>query len=146
MDERLISRRKGFTISELLMVFMVVIVVGALMMPLINYTRRRMDKTMCANNLQQVGLALYIYAKEHDGRFPSSLDALYEQKYLADKRLMDCPASKEMGTPEAPDYIYTPGLSVRDPSKEPLLRDKKYNHSQGGENILYVNGEVAWEG
>ncbi len=136
---------KGFTISELVLVLVIALVVGGLMLPFIRYNARRMDKTACANNLRQVGLALYIYAKEHEGRFPPTLKALYDERYLADRRLMDCPASRDTGTPESPDYIYTAGLSVRDPSLTALVRDKARNHPRGGKNILYVNGAVVWE-
>jgi type II secretory pathway pseudopilin PulG len=136
---------KGFTISELVLVLVIVLVVGGLMMPFIQYNIRRMEKTMCANNLRQAGLALYIYAKEHEGRFPPALGTLYSEHYLADERLMDCPASREIGTPGSPDYIYTTGLSVRDPSLTILVRDKARNHPRGGKNILYVNGTVAWK-
>lgn len=135
---------KGFTLGELLLVFAVVLIISASMIPIIRYNNRKMERTVCANNLHQIGLALYIYARENEGQFPPALKVLYDEQYLADKRLMDCPASREIGTPGSPDYIYTAGLSVRSPSLEPLVRDKSKNHPRAGANVLYVNGEVAW--
>ena len=137
------GRTKGFTLGELLIIFAVLFVIGALMLPVVRYTRTSLQRTTCANNLQHVGLAMYIYAREHNGKFPGSLETLYKEEYLADKKLMDCPVSGEIGTLESPDYIYTPGLSVRSSSLEVLLRDKPENHPSGGSNCLYVRGTVA---
>lgn len=139
------NNRKGFTLSELVVVFTIVLIAGALMVPIIRYSRQRMGRIMCANRLQEQALALYIYAKEHGGKFPPSLKALYDDQYLADKRLMDCPASKNTGTPDSPGYIYTAGLKVKDPSKSVLVQDKSENHSDNGKNVLYVNGDVLWK-
>jgi type II secretory pathway pseudopilin PulG len=135
---------RGFTISELVIVFGIVVLVGALMWPFVRYGHKRMGNMLCANNLREQGLALYIYAREHDGKFPPALKTLYDEQYLADPRIMDCPASKTIGTPDAPDYIYTAGLSVKSSSKAPLVRDKQTNHMYG-KNLLYVNGRVSWE-
>ncbi|MFC1480018.1 prepilin-type N-terminal cleavage/methylation domain-containing protein [Candidatus Omnitrophota bacterium] len=137
--------QKGFTISELLVVFVIVVIVAALMTPFIRYTSKRTEKIVCANNLQKIGLAVYIYAREHNGKFPAELETLYNEQYLADQQLLDCPASKDIGSPGSPDYIYTGGLSIKDPSLLPLMRDKAGNHPQGGGNILYVNGAVVWK-
>ncbi|MFH1305455.1 MAG: type II secretion system protein [Candidatus Omnitrophota bacterium] len=138
------TKKNGFTISELLLVFGIVIVIGALMLPLVRYSYGRTERTACTNNLRQVGLALYIYAVEHEGNFPPSLKTLYDEQYIGDRRLMDCPANKALGTPEAPDYVYVSGETVRADSMNTLMRDKKDNHPGGGENVLCVNGVVAW--
>ncbi|MFH1395485.1 MAG: type II secretion system protein [Candidatus Omnitrophota bacterium] len=136
--------KKGFTISELLVVFMIVIITGTLMIPFIQYTRDKLERTLCANNLRRIGLALYIYARENQGLFPETLQVLYEKQYLADARLMDCPANKSAGTVENPEYEYFPGLSVESESKTILVKDKKGNHKKG-ENVLYVNANIAWK-
>lgn len=127
------------------MVFVIALIMAALITPFIRYNQEKMGKAMCANNLRQIGLTLYIYAKEHNGNFPPALKTLYDEHYLADRRIMDCPASDATGTPESPDYMYTAGLSVRDPSLAPIARDKATNHPKGGGNALHVNGEVTWE-
>ncbi|MBU0683829.1 MAG: type II secretion system protein [Candidatus Omnitrophota bacterium] len=133
--------KKGFTISELLVVFMIVIITGTLMIPFIQYTRHKLERTLCANNLRRIGLALYIYARENQGRFPETLRVLYEKQYLADVRLLDCPASKSVGTIGNPEYEYFPGLSVESGAKTILVKDKKGNHKKW-ENVLYVNADI----
>ncbi|MDP8258408.1 MAG: prepilin-type N-terminal cleavage/methylation domain-containing protein [Candidatus Aadella gelida] len=118
------NNNKGFTISELIVVLVIVLIAGILLFPLIRYSGERMERTVCTNNMREVGLALYIYAAEHEGNFPPSLKALYDEKYLAKEDLVDCPASKDKGTPENPDYIYTAGLSVRSPSNSVLVGEE----------------------
>ncbi|MFH1846580.1 MAG: type II secretion system protein [Candidatus Omnitrophota bacterium] len=139
------NKNKGFTLSELLFVFLIVMVTSVFLFPVIRYTRLRLKQTICANNLREIGLALYIYAKEHEGKFPPDIKTLYKEQYLSDIKLVDCPGSKIVGLPENPDYIYTSGLSVRNESLLPLLRDATKNHFPKGKNILYVNGTVSWK-
>lgn len=145
MIRELFKARGGFTLGELLVVFAVVFLLIAAFTPIIKFSNERMDKVQCANNLREIGLAMYIYAREHDGRFPPSIEKLYEENYLGDRRTVDCPASSTQGAPDAPDYIYTPGLSARDRSDLVLVRDSKGNHAKGGGNVLYVDGTVDWE-
>jgi hypothetical protein len=141
----LIRSRKGFTIGELAMVFVIVIAMVFLSLPFLRQVIARRDKVMCTNNLRELGLALYIYAREHSGKFPPTIKTLYDEKYLSDKRLVDCPSTGKVGTLEDFDYIYAAGLSIKKPSQELLLRDKAKNHPGGGRNVLYLNGQVAWE-
>ena len=141
----ILRNEKGFTLGELLVVFLVVLIVTAVMMPLIQFSHGEMEKTECANNLQEIGLALFIYAEEHGGKFPPSVSTLFEEEYIADRRLIDCPATKEIGSKEDPEYIYVPGLSAKDPGTRELLADKDTNHAGGWRNVLYTNGAVLWE-
>ena len=128
-----------------MVVFAVVAAMVVVMLPVINHVKARTDKVMCMNNVRAIGLALYIYAREHDGKFPESIKTLYDEKYLADRRFTDCPATKTIGTPENPDYIYTSGLDARSPSTDILVRDRENNHISGKKNVLYVNGLTRWE-
>lgn len=136
--------QKGFTIGELLIVIAIVLLISVPMVPFIKQSRAKLDKVICANNLRETGLALYIYAREHNGQFPPAIKTLYDEKYISDAKLLDCPAANTAGTLENPEYVYTPGLTIKSPSLEPLLQDKTKNHPQGGKNVLYVNGNVVW--
>lgn len=139
------KNNKGFTLVELALVIVIVLMVCVPLGPVIKKCRDRMDKVMCANNLRDIGLAMYIYAREHEGRFPAELRTLYDEHYLSDERILDCPATNTRGTLDSPEYVYAPGATVKSSSAEPLVRDEGKNHSQGWRNTLYVNGNVAWE-
>ena len=143
--KRAAIKNAGFTIGELVIVFVIVSAMVLVSLPFLRQVSARRDNVVCANNLRELGLALYIYAREHDGKFPPKLKTLYEERYLADERLMDCPATRKTGTLEDPDYIYTAGLSAKMPSEEALLRDKSKNHPGKGKNVLYLNGAVVRE-
>ncbi|MBD3296336.1 MAG: hypothetical protein GF392_03110 [Candidatus Omnitrophica bacterium] len=136
--------KKGFTLGELLTVLIIVFLVAAALSPLIRFNQLRMNRVNCARNIRETGRALYIYAVEHDGNFPESIKDLYTEQYLAREELMDCPATRHRGTADDPEYIYHPGLNVRDESLTPLLEDRSDNHRGGGQNTLLVNGAVTW--
>lgn len=135
-------KAKGFTISELLVVFTVVLLLTGLLYPLIRHTTVRTNKSRCRNNLRNIGVALYIYASENNGQFPDSLNVLYENQYLSDESLLNCPSSPDKATPEGPDYVYASGLSVLSDSEKVLLKDRKNNHPNA-KNVLLVNGRVV---
>ncbi|MGB2661637.1 MAG: type II secretion system protein [Candidatus Omnitrophota bacterium] len=138
-------KSKGFTIGEVLIVFVVVSAMILVSMPFLKQVIIRRDKVICAGNLRELGLALYIYAREHEGRFPGKVKTLYDEGYLSDEKLLDCPSTRETGSLESPDYIYAAGLTIKSPSQEALVWDKAKNHEGKGRNVLYLNGVVAWE-
>ncbi len=142
---RSLRKKNGFTLSELVFVLFVVVFAMALMVPFIRSANDLAARKACADNLRQIGLAMYIYAQEHGGKFPTDIDTLYEGKYLADEGLLDCKAKKGKAGLENPDYFYTGGLSVNSPSLAPLVRDKEGNHPRGRKNILCVNGTIIWK-
>ena len=128
-----------------MIVFLIIFLTVFLLQPLIQQIHARANRVICANNLRTIGKALYIYAKENQREFPPTLKTLYDQEYLADTRLMDCPATRQTGTPEEPDYIYNMGLNINSTSNEVLVQDKFGNHLGDGKTVLYVNGIITWE-
>jgi len=135
---------RGFTLGELVMVLVLVMLILLILRPCVKQIYERSDRLQCSGNIQQLARGMYIYAKEHTGEFPGTIKELYDGEYLADESFTDCPASAHKGTPQDPDYSYAPGLSVKSRSSEPLITDKKGNHSEG-DNYLTVDGDVFWD-
>lgn len=136
---------KGFTIGELAVVLAVAAALILAFAPVIRHVNRRHMRVECDNNLKKIGVALYMYANRNDGKFPPSLKTLYEEKFLSDKTIMNCPASKVVGTIDYPDYVYVPDLSLKISENIPMVYDKEGNHPSLGRNLLFLDGKIVWQ-
>ncbi len=65
-------KRKGFTLTEVLIVSAIIGVLATLMIPLVNNTKVAAGKSKCLNNLRQIQVACIEYAGENNGRFPTA--------------------------------------------------------------------------
>ena len=65
--------KQGFTLVELLVVISILAVLMAILLPTLNSARRLARKSVCSNNLRQVGIALSTYgAIDNFSRLPES--------------------------------------------------------------------------
>ena len=136
---------KGFTITELLVVAAIFFLMVAILTPFVNITKWRSRRIACANNLRELSLGLHKYAAQHNDSFPEKLGDLYPD-YVAGEKAFDCPAIKNVGRKEAPDYQYSAGMTEASAPREVLVRDNEGNHGKSGGNIMRVNGSVEWSG
>jgi prepilin-type N-terminal cleavage/methylation domain-containing protein len=65
------SPNKAFTLIELLVVIAIIAILASLLLPSLARAKGKATDTVCLNNLKQLGLALFMYADEHEGRLPS---------------------------------------------------------------------------
>ncbi len=61
---------KGFTLVELLVVIAIIALLMGIMMPCLNKAKDRAKGIVCRSNLQQIGLALLLYAENNNGMVP----------------------------------------------------------------------------
>jgi prepilin-type N-terminal cleavage/methylation domain-containing protein len=66
------GRQDGFTLVELLVVIAIIGILAALLLPALQRSKLSAQRTICANNLKQVGVAVKLYADEHDGSLPGA--------------------------------------------------------------------------
>jgi len=120
-------------------------------------------RTSCMNNVRQIGLAMYQYAEEHDGKFPDSFGALLKGQYLTTAKVFICPSSGHSipedfpGPPfdnvdlsvlkrvdEWSDYVLVRGVTPRSPRDFIVIHEKWGSHKEEGGNILFNHGHVKW--
>jgi prepilin-type N-terminal cleavage/methylation domain-containing protein len=114
-------KRNGFTLIELLVVISIISILTAIIFPVFASAREKARATSCASNLQQLGLAVFMYTQDYDERLPLSASTITTppffvnwnniiDPYVRDKRVWQCPSSKiplldGTGTPTS-DYGY----------------------------------------
>jgi prepilin-type N-terminal cleavage/methylation domain-containing protein len=63
-------REGGFTLIELLVVIAVIAILAALLFPVFAQAREKGRQAACLSNLKQMGMAVALYAEDHDEKYP----------------------------------------------------------------------------
>lgn len=115
----------------------------------------------CASDMREILLAALMYANEHNGQFPPSLDVLLATEDITSD-IFVCPSSSLTSAPGATaadqaasmradpahylSYIYL-GRGLTNDASTPLqiiLYEPLTDHGGAGINIGYSDGSVAW--
>jgi prepilin-type N-terminal cleavage/methylation domain-containing protein/prepilin-type processing-associated H-X9-DG protein len=66
---------RAFTLIELLVVIAIIALIAAILFPVFAQVREKSRQASCASNLKQLGLALAMYAQDHDETLPAETSA-----------------------------------------------------------------------
>jgi len=113
------SMHHAYSLIEVLIVFAVIAVIAACLMPVLVAAHKRSDMIKCQSNLHQIGLALKMYSIDNDGDYPvdnrNKLQAKHQVvwdelfPYTHSTSVFHCP--NEIGPVErALGYEYRTGL------------------------------------
>jgi prepilin-type N-terminal cleavage/methylation domain-containing protein len=64
------GRRSGFTLIELLVVIAILAILASILFPTFAQSRESARQSLCLSQGRQIGLAVQMYAQDHDERFP----------------------------------------------------------------------------
>lgn len=93
------TMRRAFILIELLMIIAVIGILASILLPALARTRETTRRASCLANLSQIGMAMRMYAEEHERMLPWSggqnrAEALLylHGNYLPDSRTFMCPS------------------------------------------------------
>lgn len=66
------SKRRGFTLIEMLVVIAIIAILAGLLLPAIQLARKRARRIECASQVRQVALGMSLYGDDNDGMLPAA--------------------------------------------------------------------------
>ena len=129
------SRRKGFSLVELLTVIAIIAILAAIIFPVMSMVKDRARQNDCMTKLQQIAMAVKMY-KTDNNKYPeiltpvragemmenAKLDAGLFASYVKTVKMFHCPSSKITNTTDIAEY---PKLPYDDSS--PTIASYAYN-------------------
>lgn len=147
-------QRQGLSRTEVLVILGVVVVAGALLVPVRAAIREKNRRVRCAGRLKQIGLSLLMYSGDNDAFFPqiapnrgNNFDYVTSEGTWDIAKVWACPsASIQKTARDNSNYLYI-GSGLRDDNKNaatvPLAFDASGNHpGNRWMNALFIDAHA----
>lgn len=157
---------RAFTLIELTTVIAIIAILAAILFPVFAQAREAARKSSCQSNLQQLGIALQLYARDYNGHLPPRENDLkpLALPYVNSLAAFRCPSDPSLGgssalreldpppgsrfawVPAGPlfsSYQYRGGHALDRRGDERVAADWGFLHSDGA-NVLFLDGHVKW--
>ena len=113
---------------------------AAILMPALGKTKKLSQRLVSGTNLKGLGTACYVYAFDHDDKFPPNLEVLITECDVSPESL-ESPIKPSRFT--GPGYIYIVGQNGT-MNSENVLAYENPSYQSEGTNVLYVDGHCAY--
>ncbi len=99
------DRATGFTLIELVVVIAIILILGAILLPVFEQATKRAEAVSCLSNLRSVGMAGMMYADDYDDQYPPAILEIPNSSvsycwdvlllpYLGSELIFICPADE----------------------------------------------------
>jgi prepilin-type processing-associated H-X9-DG protein/prepilin-type N-terminal cleavage/methylation domain-containing protein len=129
---RNVSRKKAFTLIEILVVIAIIALLAAILFPVLSRAREKARATTCMNNEHQIAIALMQYTQDHARRFPQLGGEWTTNIGLTNgtnSAIFQCPSEGQDDSAGFSDYFFNTELTgqsdvrVRYPANTVLIGD-----------------------
>lgn len=151
------SKKTGFTLIELLVVIAIIAILAAILFPVFSQAKEAAKKTADLSNIRQIGVALNLYANDHDDRsVVKDEDAGYDWyphlfSYVKSKDIFRTPAYRAQPTEPETDYlingIFAHGISMTfssDPANQIMIATRR-QFVEDDDYHPWPNDYTSWE-
>lgn len=112
------SRTRGFTLLELLVVVAIMVVLASLLLPAFSAAREKARQTKCLSNQRDIAMMIHTWVQDHEETYPDAATVWDELKVIPEQLL--CPTMeaellrgkrRDDAAPRQNDYAYSNMLS-----------------------------------